>query len=111
MHRYKQRDTSWYKFYANHADDWKAAHRKLVEFIFLDDPPDYPRAGRQNPADHKDIDLHLTELYDIITHFYSREWRYRTRFGDKKLPCSECTQNRYSKMRVGENLAVALWGT
>ena len=108
MHRYKERDTSWYKFYANHADDWKAAHRKLVEFIFLDDPPDYPRAGRQNQADHKDIDFRLTELYDIITHFYSREWRYRTRFGDKKLPCSECTQNRYSKMRVGENLA-GLW--
>ena len=42
-------------------------------FIFLDDPPDYPRTGRQNQADHKDIDFRLTELYDIITHFYSRE--------------------------------------
>lgn len=105
MHRNKPRDVTWTDFYKDVPDAWKRAMRELVEFIFEDAPQHYPELSRKQQMHHRSINTHLDELVELVTELTSRKWKYRTRFGDKKLPCSECTQNRYHKLTPQENLA------
>ena len=111
MHRNKPSDKTWNEYCkevnVDPKDLWLEAWRDMLKLLF-EDEPGAPHEGlsRQEPSHYDRINAHLKVLLDIIQHASSpQRWTYRTRFGDKKLPCDLCTQNRYSKLQPQENLA------
>ena len=113
MHRNKPVDKTWNEWFKQQLDtdaqdEWVKAHRDMDALLF-EDRPGQPHEGlsRQRPSDHDQINAVLEVLVDIVQHARSpARWKWRTRFGDKKLPCDLCTQSRYSKLQPQENLVV-----
>ena len=112
MHRNKPADKTWNEWFkqldGDALDQWVKAYREIDALLF-ENRPGAPHEGlsRQEPSDHDQINARLEVLVDIVQNARSpAKWKYRTRFGDKRLPCDLCTQNRYSKLHPQENLAV-----